>query len=127
MPTDRRSVTGRLPARYAYNFHYDILTRQTDFGVVDAVGHQDQNADALGMGLFPGQVTRGLLVLDRAAERGDPAAGLEVERSTSPHQIVGGRTVPQAQLLTFLQHPERRGRVAYLNTNPPGNKLVHID
>lgn len=83
-------------------YYDDILTRQTDFGVVDAVGHQDQNADSFGMRLFPGQVASGLLVLDRAAERGNPAAGLEVKRSTSPHQIVGGRPVPQAQLLTLL-------------------------
>lgn len=62
-----------------------LLTRQTHFGVVDAVGHQHQYADALGVRLFAGQIARGLLVLDGAAKRRDPAAGLKVERRARPH------------------------------------------
>lgn len=94
------------------------LTRQTHFGVVNAVGHQHQHADALGVRLFAGQITCGLLVLDGAAEWCDPAAGLKVERRARPHQIVGGRAVAQTQLLTFLQHPERRRRVTHLQRSP---------
>lgn len=93
---------------------FTILTRQADFGVVHAVGHQHQDADALGVRLFPGQVARRLLVLDRAAEGRDPAARLEVERRARAHQVVGGRAVAQAQLLALLQHTERRRRVAHL-------------
>lgn len=50
-----------------------------------AVGHDHQDADPFRVRLFPGQITRGLLVLDRAAERSDPAARLEIERRARPH------------------------------------------
>lgn len=80
-----------------------------------AVGHQYQHADAFGVSLFPCQIARGLFVLDSATERRDPAARLEVERRTSPYQVVGSRAVAEAQLLALFQYPEWRSCVAYLH------------
>lgn len=50
-----------------------------------AIGHDYQYADPFRVCLFPGQVARGLLVLDRAAERSDPTARLEIERRARPY------------------------------------------
>lgn len=79
---------------------------------MDAVRDQDEVADAFRMGLLPREVAHGLLVIRRPAERGDPHPGLEVERGTSPDEVVHRGSVPQTQVLTLLEHAERRDGVA---------------
>lgn len=89
------------------NWKVARLTSQANFGEVNAVGHHHESADAFGRRLLPRQVTSALVVLGRAAKRRYPASGLKVEARAGAHQIVRGRSVPEAKLLALLEDSER--------------------
>lgn len=91
---------------------------------VDAVGHEHQVADAVGVRLLPGQIARRLAVLGggvwvaaaivRILRADDAATWLEVETGARAHQVVCRRSVSQAQLLAPLQHAQGWRRVPHL-------------
>lgn len=91
---------------------------------VDAVGHEHQIADAVGVRLLPGQVARRLAVLGggiwvaaavvRILRADDATARLEVKTGARAHQVVSRRSVSQAQLLAPLQHSQWWRRVSHL-------------
>lgn len=53
---------------FAGGVNTHTLTCQTDLVEVDAIGHQHQAADALGPGLFGGEIAERLFVLGGAAK-----------------------------------------------------------
>jgi hypothetical protein len=83
---------------------------------VDAVGHEHQIANAIGVRLLSGQVASRLAILGggiwvaaavvRILRADNATARLEVKTGARAHQVVGRRSVSQAQLLAPLQHSQ---------------------
>lgn len=77
------------------------------------VGDDHEGPDALGGGLFPGQIAGGLFVLGLRAESGNTRARLEVYGVAGPHEAVA-RPVAQTQVLALLEDAERGRCLAHL-------------